>query len=282
MTIMDSIKAIKRKFTAIIMGISVLFIIEMFYLVGLFNAIEEETTGMMLSSIEEADNGELQSRLNAISRLSDNAQTLSINKSIDIRTDSSKSGNDSTGWGRAIFSQLVKEVRLTVHQSIDSIMPVNLPLLDSLIVSDFKNKGISALLYCSETVDLNTGTVIASSCGATSVKRNNYYIYEFDTVNRYAYKIYTSSMTGEVLRRMSGILITTLLIIILLGYAFGYFIRTAVQLKTLEEMKSDFTNNMTHELITPISVAYSAVDTLLNFKQGESKEKREQYLNICI
>jgi signal transduction histidine kinase len=281
MTIMDSIKAIKRKFTAIILGISLLFIMDMFYLVGLYNAIEDETTGMILSSIEEADNDELQSRLNAISRLSDGAHTISIDKSIDIRADSSKSGNDSTGY-KAIFSQLVKEVRLTVHHSIDSIMPVNLSQLDSLIVSNFKNKGISALLYCSETVDLNTETVIASSCGVASVKKNNYCIYEYDTANRYAYKVYTSSMTGEVLRRMSGILVTTLLIIILLGYAFGYFIRTAVQLKTLEEMKSDFTNNMTHELKTPISVAYSAVDTLLHFKQGENREKREQYLNICI
>jgi signal transduction histidine kinase len=30
------------------------------------------------------------------------------------------------------------------------------------------------------------------------------------------------------------------------------------------------------------SFAYSAVDTLLNFKQGESRGKSKQYLNICI
>ena len=46
-------------------------------------------------------------------------------------------------------------------------------------------------------------------------------------------------------------------------------------------MKDDFTNNMTHELKTPIAVTYSAVDTLLNFKQGDDKEKRERYLKIC-
>jgi signal transduction histidine kinase len=47
-------------------------------------------------------------------------------------------------------------------------------------------------------------------------------------------------------------------------------------------MKSDFTNNMTHELKTPLAVAYSAIDTLLNFKQGENRDKRNQYLQICI
>lgn len=89
-------------------------------------------------------------------------------------------------------------------------------------------------------------------------------------------------MTGAILTRMSGILVTTLLTIMLLGYAFAYFIRTVVRLKTLEEMKRDFTNNMTHELKTPISITCSAVDTLLNYRHGENPVKRRQYLNICI
>jgi signal transduction histidine kinase len=279
---MDSITAIKRRFSAIIVGISFLFIISLFYLTGLYKAIAEETGKIALSSIEEADNEEQQFRLDAISRLSDSIQSISISKSIGTKGDSSQSAKSPVA-DMAIFSQLIKEVKLTVHQSIDSIIPVNLQCLDSLIASNFKNKGLSSTqLYYSEIVDLNTGTVLASSCTSTPAKGNNYYIYEFDSVNRLVYKTYTSSTTESVLRRMSGILITIFLIIILLGYAFWYFIRTVVQLKTLEEMKSDFTNNMTHELKTPISVAYSAVDTLLHFQQGGSREKREKYLNICI
>ena len=181
-----------------------------------------------------------------------------------------------------VFEQLIKEVRLVVHQSIDSIVPVNLQLLDSLIESNFKNRGISARLFYSEMVDLNTGNVLASSSPATMQAKTSFYLYEYDTENRFAYKIYTASMAGSILRRMSGILISTFLTIAVLGYAFWYFIQTVLRLKTLEEMKKDFTNNMTHELNTPISVAYSAVDTLLNFKQGENKGKRIKYLNICI
>ena len=45
-------------------------------------------------------------------------------------------------------------------------------------------------------------------------------------------------------------------------------------------MKSDFTNNITHELKTPIAVAYAANDALLNFNQAEEKSKRDQYLRI--
>lgn len=45
-------------------------------------------------------------------------------------------------------------------------------------------------------------------------------------------------------------------------------------------MKSDFTNNITHELKTPIAVAYAANDALLNFGQADEKAKRDKYLSI--
>jgi signal transduction histidine kinase len=256
----------------IIVALLLLFITNLFYLAGLYNTIAKETTKLVLQCIEESDNEEIKCRLNVISTLSDESMhSISIEKSDkDFEAD------------MVAFSRLIKEVRLKIHQSIDSIMPVNLPVLDSLIVFNFKNKGISAKLYYSEIIDLNTGYILASSRSETTQIQDNFYLYEYDTENRYAYKIYTASMTKSVLKRMSGILTTTLLTVILLGYAFAYFIRTVIRQKTLEEMKRDFTNNMTHELNTPISVAYSAVDTLLNFKQGESREKSRQYLNICM
>ena len=46
-------------------------------------------------------------------------------------------------------------------------------------------------------------------------------------------------------------------------------------------MKSDFTNNITHELKTPIAVAYAANDALLHFGLAEDRQQREKYLGIC-
>jgi K+-sensing histidine kinase KdpD len=279
---MGSIKAIKRRFTIIIWGISALFMINLFYLTGLYMEIADDTAKIMILSIEEADEEELQNRLAVISSLSDSVRTITIDKSIVREEADSGKETAENPVADVLFSRLTKEIRQTVHRVIDTIMPVSLPQLDSLIASNFKDKNISTRLYYSEIVDLKTETVIASSRPATMQTKRNSYLYEYDTGNGYAYKAYTASMTQTVLERMSGMLVTTLLTILLLGYAFGYFIRTVVRQKTLEEMKQDFTNNMTHELKTPISVAYSAVDTLLNFKQGESREKRKQYLNICI
>ena len=45
-------------------------------------------------------------------------------------------------------------------------------------------------------------------------------------------------------------------------------------------MKSDFTNNMTHELKTPIAVAYAANDVLLNFDGINDAQKTKKYLSI--
>jgi two-component sensor histidine kinase len=280
---MDSIKAIKRRFTTVITGLLLLFLVNMFYLMRLYNSIAEETDRIVFLGIEEADNEELQCRLTMISHLSDSIRTISIEKSIaDIPDLSEKEISENPAVTMNAFSLLIKEIRLKVHQSIDSILPINLPLLDSLIVSNLKNKGISIRLYYSETVDLKTGRIMASSRPAIMSSKTGSYLYEYDSENRLAYKIYTASMTGAVLNRIAGILVTTFLTIILLVYAFTYFIRTALNLKTLEAMKRDFTNNMTHELKTPISITYSAVDTLLNYRQGEDREKRRQYLNICI
>ncbi|HJA85930.1 MAG TPA: HAMP domain-containing histidine kinase [Candidatus Bacteroides avicola] len=46
-------------------------------------------------------------------------------------------------------------------------------------------------------------------------------------------------------------------------------------------MKDDFTNNITHELKTPIAVAYAANDALLNFGADADAAKRNRYLHIC-
>lgn len=50
--------------------------------------------------------------------------------------------------------------------------------------------------------------------------------------------------------------------------------------KSVEEMKEDFTHNITHELKTPIAVAYAANDALLNFNGAENLTKRQNYLQI--
>ncbi len=107
------------------------------------------------------------------------------------------------------------------------------------------------------------------------------YQYAFSSSEHDVYRLTTEPLGGLVLRQMAGILTTSLVILLILGFSFWYLIRTILRQKTLEEMKSDFTNNITHELKTPIAVAYAATDALLNFHQADDPSKRERYLRIC-
>lgn len=93
------------------------------------------------------------------------------------------------------------------------------------------------------------------------------------------YQLVFEPIHSLVLKQMTGILVTSFVILLILGFSFWFLIRTLLKQKTLDEMKSDFTNNITHELKTPIAVAYAANDALLNFNQAEEKSKRDQYLS---
>ena len=78
---------------------------------------------------------------------------------------------------------------------------------------------------------------------------------------------------------MSGIAVASLIILALLIFSYIYLMRTILKQKTLEEIR-DFTNNMTHELKTPISVAYAANDVLLNYSSEKNESRRKDYLYI--
>ena len=80
---------------------------------------------------------------------------------------------------------------------------------------------------------------------------------------------------------MSGVIVTVILLTAVFSLAFIYFYRTVSRLRTIEEMKDDFVSNMTHELKTPIAIAYSANDALLNYDTSNDPSKKETYLLIA-
>ncbi len=77
-----------------------------------------------------------------------------------------------------------------------------------------------------------------------------------------------------------SLIISSFLIVILLAILLFYMVRTMFRQKSLEEMRRDFTNNITHELKTPISVACTATDALLNYSADSDTERRLRYLGV--
>ena len=177
-----------------------------------------------------------------------------------------------------------------LHSGLDLITKPDVALYDSLLTAMLQQRGInlphrleylnqgntpdSSFVYTDTLAVFNTPGYVPSS---KAVK----YDYSFDLHNHWSYRLWLEPINSLVLKQMSGILTTSFIILIILSFSFWFLIRTILKQKTLEEIKSDFTNNITHELKTPIAVAYAANDALLNFNQAEEKEKRDKYLSIC-
>ena len=66
------------------------------------------------------------------------------------------------------------------------------------------------------------------------------------------YLAFISPLTNNILREMGGVIITSALIALVLTFGFWYLLHVIARQRTIEEMKDDFTNNMTHELKTPL------------------------------
>lgn len=176
-----------------------------------------------------------------------------------------------------------------LHSGLDIISDPDIAVYDSLITLFLKERGITLPhrlehIYTSGKDSLPTfidTLAVTGTPGYIPGPKARQYNYSFDLNTHQSYRLWMEPVTHLVLKQMSGILITSFVILIILSFAFWYLIRIILRQKTLEEMKSDFTNNITHELKTPIAVAYAANDALLNFDQAKEKAQRDKYLRIC-
>lgn len=91
--------------------------------------------------------------------------------------------------------------------------------------------------------------------------------------------IYFPNKTGMVIRQMDFWVFSSLAIVIVVLF-FGYAIAIILRQKRLSEVKTDFINNMTHELKTPISTISVSCDMLMRDDVGADQQRRRQYAEI--
>lgn len=178
------------------------------------------------------------------------------------------------------YHQFSNKIRDNLHDVLDTIKPCNLPVMRRRVADRLFADGKRQPMRLQLTDTL--GTVLAADSDSNYRQHwlDNHYDYAFGDSIRRVYRLSMPSTTRKILPDMAGILLGSLLILLLLVFVFCYLIRTVGTLRTLDEMKSDFTNNMTHELKTPLSVAYAANDALLNYGGAHSEARTRKYLLI--
>ena len=174
-------------------------------------------------------------------------------------------------------TELAAMIQQGLHLGVDRFEGTRYEKYDTLLTAGLQQLGLDGRhqLICvkQDTVYSNT------TAGYQPSKNARHFVYNWTDYGRYELTI--EPTTGLVLREMAGILTASGLIVLLLGLAFYYLIKTILKQRTLDEMKTDFTNNITHELKTPIAVAYAANDALLNFGEQTDEAKRHHYLTLC-
>ena len=222
-------------------------------------------------------------------RISANVEEKDIQPSADGGQSNANDFNDkfqSALAGKSDLLDLAVVLQKGIHIGIDQLCPTDYHVYDSLLNLQLQEAGVHQP-YRLEVVSRDTSMTVCDtilvSCDsafiATADTRN--YDYSFDTDGQVTYRLWVGPVTSIVLRQMGGILATSFVIVIVLGLSFWYMIHVILRQKSLDEMKTDFTNNMTHELKTPIAVAYAANDVLLNFKKNCDEEERRKYLTVC-
>ena len=290
-------------------ALGAIFAYQTYWLMGLYGTLEEKISSDVQEAVRLSDYEEMMHRIKLL-RQRDDVQHGQMDVTVDIDTHTHKAQVSTQArteqTQQAALRTNISDQNLTtmlrdsknmmqfglymqqgIHSALDDMQEVSPTYFDSLLTRRLDSLGLDAT---HRTLFLHHYTLIkdkpqnftdtVADLGAKQAAFADTVRLELSLSSSTAYEVLLPSYTHTILRQMTGILVASLLTLVVLAAAFGYLIRTLEKMRTLDEMKTDFTNNMTHELKTPIAVAYAANDALLNFDAADDPERRHRYLDI--
>ncbi|MDE6870940.1 MAG: HAMP domain-containing histidine kinase [Bacteroidales bacterium] len=296
---MKRYKTISTTFIIVIAGI---WGCNVYYLVNLYNSIRANVERDVMTALADADIDDLMYRAGRAQGLSSNVymqeeiEEYNVPKKAEATTYKDESGQlisirtevDGTvveeramlSENGAYSNQMVDAMSRQFHVIMDKYIPYDMAVMDSVFRNQLSNRYIYPDFLCVRVVD-SKDSVICDNPKFKGESGYDSYRFNINPNEGIYYKAYMTPLTRHVISEMSGVIVTIFLLMLALTMAFGYLFRTVSQLRTIEEMKDDFVSNMTHELKTPIAIAYSANDALLNYDTTNDPDKKTKYLTIA-
>ncbi len=295
-------KRFKTISTTFIVVIAAIFTCNVYYLVSLYNSIRSNVERYVMTALADADIDDLMYRAGRAQALASNVQMQEdIEEYNAPRKAEASTYKDENGQlisvrteadgtvieERAMLSenssysnQMVDAMSRQFHAIMDKYIPYDMAVMDSVLYNQLSNRFIYPEFLCVEVVNSNDSVI----CGNPKLNGElglDSFSFNINSDEGIYYKAYMTPLTRHILSQMFGIIITVFLLMIAFSLAFWYLFRTVSRLRTIEEMKDDFVSNMTHELKTPIAIAYSANDALLNYDTSNDPDKKTKYLTIA-
>lgn len=295
-------KRFKTISTTFIIVIAVIFGCNVYYLISLYNSIRADVEREVKTALADADIDDLMFRAGRAQALASNVQVQEdIDEYNTPRKAEASTYRDENGQlisvrteadgtvveeraklseNSSYSNQMVDAMSRQFHAIMDKYIPYDMAVMDSVLRKQLSHRFIYPDFLCVEVVN-SKDSVICDNPNFKSESGLDTFTININPNEGIYYKAYMTPLTRHILSQMLGVIITVFLLLVVFTFAFWYLFHTVSKMRTIEEMKDDFVSNMTHELKTPIAIAYSANDALLNYDTDNDPQKKVTYLNIA-
>lgn len=295
-------KRFKTVSTTFIIVIAVIFGCNIFYLVSLYNSIRSNVERDVMTALVDADIDDLMYRAGRAQALASNIQMQEDieevrtsgraeastyrdenGQLISVRTEADGTVVEERAMlseNSSYSNQMVDAMSRQFHLIMDKYIPYDMAVMDSVLCNQLSYRFIYPDFLCVEVVSSNDSVICGNpkfngESGLDSFRIN------INPDEGIYYRAYMTPLTRYIFSEMAGVIVSIFFLMIAFSLAFRYLFQTVSEMRTIEEMKDDFVSNMTHELKTPIAIAYSANDALLNYDTENDPQKKVTYLNIA-
>lgn len=287
-----------------IIVIAVIFGCNVYYLISLYNSIRANVERDVMTALADADIDDLMYRAGRaqqgfmeshVQMQEDSVETRAPRKAeastyrdkngqlISVRTEADGTVTEERAKlseNSSYSNQMVDAMSRQFHAIMDKYIPYDMAVMDSVLRNQLSHRFIYPDFLSVEVVN-SKDSVICGNPKFIEKSGLDSYRYSINPDEGIYYKAYITPLTNHIVSEMSGVIITIFLLMVVFTLAFWYLFYTVSKMRTIEEMKDDFVSNMTHELKTPIAIAYSANDALLNYDMDNDPQKKVTYLNIA-
>ena len=287
-----------------IIVIAVIFGCNVHYLISLYDSIRVDVEREVMTALADADIDDMWERADRANRAAvasrqqyiENGDSI-IGQSGSVSGIKDEDGNFVTTTknqdgetkvnktplrrDRSYTNQMVNDMSQQMHEAMDPFVDFNLSIMDSIVKERLADRHIFPGFVAVEIINSKKEIVRGNSHIPKSPSDYDIFSLCFNPNKEMYYRVYLTPLTYHIFSEMSGVIVTVFLLLVAFSLAFWYLFHTVSRLRTIEEMKDDFVSNMTHELKTPIAIAYSANDALLNYDSANDPQKKATYLNIA-